>query len=272
MAWCRQATSHYLNPCWPRSIHHMVSSGHNELNWVPDHTCHPCHPTFRRLCNLYLYDSVTLGDLLKKQQHNIILPSSQHQKQVWNTLIFFFNSSIFMWINTSKNISSQKNLSHMSKGEWVSKRASERGRHAARPAEREIVILFVTPSGQPLQFHTKNPSSYDIMVCITFLQSHPSFCSLHGESMPCLADCCKWLSPEYPDHPSKLVKLDGLPYVPWENKWSPWAHRSPMITAQSRLGEVTAQSRLGHSSVTARSQLNHGILSMITAQSQLGHS
>ena len=42
-----------------------------------------------------------------------------------------------------------------------------------------------------------------------------------------------------------------------------------MITARSRLGEVTAQSRLGHSSVTARSQLNHGIFSMITAQSIL---
>ena len=46
----------------------------------------------------------------------------------------------------------------------------------------------------------------------------------------------------------------------------------PMITAQSRLGEVTAQSWRGHSSVTARSQLNHGIFSMITAQSRLGHS
>ena len=39
----------------------------------------------------------------------------------------------------------------------------------------------------------------------------------------------------------------------------------PMITAQSRLGEVTAQSRRGHSSVTARSQLSHG---EVTAQSQ----
>ena len=52
----------------------------------------------------------------------------------------------------------------------------------------------------------------------------------------------------------------------------------PMIMAQSRLGEITAQSRRGHSSVTARSnsvtarsQLNHGIFSMITAQSPLGH-
>ena len=33
MAWCRQATSHYLNQCWPRS---MASLGHKELNsiWV----------------------------------------------------------------------------------------------------------------------------------------------------------------------------------------------------------------------------------------------
>ena len=63
---------------------------------------------------------------------------------------------------------------------------------------------------------------------------------------------------------------------PWENKWSPWAHREltvttvvtapvPMITAQLRLGEVTAQSRRGHSSVTARSQLSH---SEVTAQSR----
>ena len=40
----------------------------------------------------------------------------------------------------------------------------------------------------------------------------------------------------------------------------------------SVVGEVTAQSRRGHSSVMARSQLNHSILSMITAQSRLGHS
>ena len=44
-----------------------------------------------------------------------------------------------------------------------------------------------------------------------------------------------------------------------------------MIPAQSRLAEVTAQSRRGHSSVTARSQLSHGIFSMITARSQLNH-
>ena len=35
-------------------------------------------------------------------------------------------------------------------------------------------------------------------------------------------------------------------------------------------GSVTA--RRGHSSVTARSQLHHGIFRMITAQSRLGHS
>ena len=32
MAWCRQATSHYLSQCWPRSHHHMASLGHNELS------------------------------------------------------------------------------------------------------------------------------------------------------------------------------------------------------------------------------------------------
>ena len=84
---------------------------------------------------------------------------------------------------------------------------------------------------------------------------------------------------------------------PWENKWSLWAHgeltvssrwprwsrlRDPMITAQSRLGEVTAQPRRGHSSVTARSQLSHGEVTAqsrhlqydhrsVTARSQLNH-
>ena len=68
---------------------------------------------------------------------------------------------------------------------------------------------------------------------------------------------------------------------------------SPMITAQSRRGEVTArsqlshgevtaQSRRGHSSVTARSQLSHGEVTAqsrhlqydhgsVTARSQLNH-
>ena len=56
----------------------------------------------------------------------------------------------------------------------------------------------------------------------------------------------------------------------------------PMITAQSRLGEVTAQSRRGHSSVTVRSQLSHGEVTAqsrhlqydhgsVTARSQLNH-
>ena len=31
MAWCRQATSHYLSPWWPRSMRQMVSLGLNEL-------------------------------------------------------------------------------------------------------------------------------------------------------------------------------------------------------------------------------------------------
>ena len=76
-------------------------------------------------------------------------------------------------------------------------------------------------------------------------------------------------------------------------KLSPWAHGEltvttvvtapgPMITAQSRLGEITAQWRRGHSSVTARSQLSHGVVTAqsrhfqydhgsVTARSQLNH-
>ena len=76
-------------------------------------------------------------------------------------------------------------------------------------------------------------------------------------------------------------------------KLSPWAHgeltvttvvtaQGPMITTQSRLGEVTAQSRQGHSSATARSQLSHGKVTAqsrhlqydhasVTARSQLNH-
>ena len=31
IAWCRQATSHYMSQCWPRSLRHMASLGHKEL-------------------------------------------------------------------------------------------------------------------------------------------------------------------------------------------------------------------------------------------------
>ena len=75
--------------------------------------------------------------------------------------------------------------------------------------------------------------------------------------------------------------------LPWENKWSRWAHGELTVTTvvtapgpndhgsvMARRGHssVTARSQLSHSSVTARSQLNHGIFSMITAQSRLGDS
>ena len=66
-----------------------------------------------------------------------------------------------------------------------------------------------------------------------------------------------------------MHKFDINQSSPRENKCSWWANgeltvssrwprlRDPIITAQSRLGEVTAQSRRDHSSVTARSQLSH---------------
>ena len=34
LAWCRQATKNYLNQCWPRSLRHMASLGHNELTCI----------------------------------------------------------------------------------------------------------------------------------------------------------------------------------------------------------------------------------------------
>ena len=34
MAWCRQATSHYLSQFWPRPCRHMASLGLHELKWV----------------------------------------------------------------------------------------------------------------------------------------------------------------------------------------------------------------------------------------------
>ena len=61
-------------------------------------------------------------------------------------------------------------------------------------------------------------------------------------------------------------KINGHRELTVSSRWPRWSRlRGPMITAQSRLGEVTAQSRRGHSSVTARSQLSH---SEVTAQSR----
>ena len=45
MAWCRNATSHYLSQCWPRS---MSPNGVIRPQWVKD----PCS-TFCILCNIF---------------------------------------------------------------------------------------------------------------------------------------------------------------------------------------------------------------------------
>ena len=34
MAWCRQATSQYLNQCWPRSLPPFSATSHNELRYA----------------------------------------------------------------------------------------------------------------------------------------------------------------------------------------------------------------------------------------------
>ena len=53
MAWCRQATSHYLNKCWPRF---MASYGvtHNEL-MGPGTVLNPPHPSKHSMCQDIIY-------------------------------------------------------------------------------------------------------------------------------------------------------------------------------------------------------------------------
>ena len=88
---------------------------------------------------------------------------------------------------------------------------------------------------------------------------------------------------------SKWYLKGNMQMLPWEKKChgeltvtTVVTAPGPMITAQSRLGEVTAQSWRGHSSVTARSQLSHGEVTAqsrhlqydhgsVTARSQLNH-
>ena len=61
-------------------------------------------------------------------------------------------------------------------------------------------------------------------------------------------------------------KINGHRELTVSSPWPRWSRLwGPMITAQSRLGDVTAQSRRVHSSVTARSQLSHD---EVTAQSR----
>ena len=55
-------------------------------------------------------------------------------------------------------------------------------------------------------------------------------------------------------------------------KLLPWAHGDHGGHGSGPNDHGSVKARRGHSSVTARSQLNHGIFSMITAQSWLGHS
>ena len=48
MAWWHQATSHYLNQCWPRSPCSMASLGHNDLKWQSLELCN-CMVTYHCL-------------------------------------------------------------------------------------------------------------------------------------------------------------------------------------------------------------------------------
>ena len=54
MAWCRQATSHYLSQCWPDLCHHMASLNHNELiNKMRHGSCHNDWCWYKRHCSVW---------------------------------------------------------------------------------------------------------------------------------------------------------------------------------------------------------------------------
>ena len=109
----------------------------------------------------------------------------------------------------------------------------------------------------------------------------------HHVNLKCHPELCKFLKSTKCNFIFLKTKTEESPWWAWWYVYLPmrkkivtvsslWARREltvttmvmapgPMITAQSRLGEVTAQSWRGHSSVTARSQLSHG---EVTAQSR----
>ena len=46
MAWCHQATSHYLSKCWPRSLTPYDVTGHNDTGWGLDKVAAICRLHF----------------------------------------------------------------------------------------------------------------------------------------------------------------------------------------------------------------------------------
>ena len=68
-------------------------------------------------------------------------------------------------------------------------------------------------------------------------------------------------------------KINGHCELTMSSPWPWWSRlRGPMITAQSRLGEVTAQSWRVHSSVTARSRRGHSSITASSVWSRLSHA
>ena len=99
----------------------------------------------------------------------------------------------------------------------------------------------------------------------------PGICTLNKQHpYPCMST----LSGQFPSFLWSAVVLSvdtcmlvevshwKLTTDPWENKWSPWAHReltvTTVVTASGPNDHGSVTARRGHSSVTARSQLSHG--------------
>ena len=67
MAWCRQATSHYLSQCWPRSL---SSLGHNELT----------QQNITKQCAYFMRYTVFFWDKMKKNDFFFYLPGQKSKR------------------------------------------------------------------------------------------------------------------------------------------------------------------------------------------------
>ena len=98
MAWCRQATSHYLSQCWPRS---MSPNGVTMPQWVNSTLPQPGgHPLSKLMLTQCFHDDVIKWEYFPcywpfVQGIHRSLVNSSHKAQQLQALMF---SIIFAWI------------------------------------------------------------------------------------------------------------------------------------------------------------------------------
>ena len=87
MAWCRQATSHYLSQCWPRSL---TTYGVTRPQWVNIYTCH------KGCCQLADYSCLTVTQFVA----NFITKEMQHANLATREPTIHFNGSPYCCLNS----------------------------------------------------------------------------------------------------------------------------------------------------------------------------